>query len=44
AKSLKEAMGDEKFKVFMKNAPMLFNRGASPDGSQPGKGAPRQKQ
>ena len=44
AKSLKEAMGEEKFKVFMKNAPMLFNRGASPDGSQPGKGAPRQKQ
>ena len=44
AKSLKEAMGDEKFKAFMKNAPMLFNRGASPDGSQPGKGAPRQKQ
>ena len=44
AKSLKEAMGDEKFKAFMKNAPMLFNRGASPDGSQPGRGAPRQKQ
>ena len=44
AKSLKEAMGEEKFKAFMKNAPMLFNRGASPDGSQPGKGAPRQKQ
>ena len=44
AKSLKEAMGEEKFKVFMKNAPMLFNRGAGPDGSQPGRGAPRQKQ
>ncbi len=44
AKSLKEAMGDEKFKAFMKNAPMLFNRGAGPDGSQPGRGAPRQKQ
>jgi Spy/CpxP family protein refolding chaperone len=44
AKSLKEAMGEEKFKAFMKNAPMLFNRGAGPDGSQPGKGAPRQKQ
>ena len=44
AKSLKEAMGEEKFKAFMKNAPMLFNRGASPDGSQPGRGAPRQKQ
>ena len=44
AKSLKEAMGEEKFKAFMKNAPMLFNRGAGPDGSQPGRGAPRQKQ
>ena len=43
AKSLKEAMGEEKFKAFMKNAPM-FNRGAGPDGSQPGRGAPRQKQ
>ena len=32
AKSLKEAMGDEKFKAFMKNAPMLFNRGISPQG------------
>ena len=32
AKSLKEAMGDEKFKVFIKNAPMLFNRGISPQG------------
>jgi hypothetical protein len=31
AKSLKEAMGEEKFKVFMKNAPM-FNRGISPQG------------
>lgn len=30
-KSLKEAMGDEKFKAFMKNAPM-FNRGVSPQG------------
>ncbi|MEY4788654.1 MAG: hypothetical protein RLZ61_872, partial [Planctomycetota bacterium] len=38
AKSLKEAMGEEKFKAFMKNAPMLFNRGAGPDGSQPGRG------
>ena len=43
AKSLKESMGEEKFKAFMKNAPM-FNRGAGPDGSQPGRGAPRQKQ
>ena len=32
AKSLKEAMGEEKFKAFMKNAPMLFNRGVSPQG------------
>lgn len=32
AKSLKEAMGDEKFKIFIKNAPMLFNRGISPQG------------
>ena len=32
AKSLKEAMGDEKFKAFMKNAPILFNRGVSPQG------------
>ena len=31
-KSLKEAMGEEKFKAFMKNAPMLFNRGVSPQG------------
>ena len=41
AKSLKEAMGEEKFKAFMKNAPMLFNRGAGPDGAQPGRGAPQ---
>lgn len=41
AKSLKEAMGEEKFKALMKNAPMLFNRGAGPDGSQPGRGAPQ---
>jgi hypothetical protein len=32
AKSLKEAMGEEKFKAFMKNAPMLFNRGVNPQG------------
>ena len=32
AMSLKEAMGEEKFKAFMKNAPMLFNRGVSPQG------------
>jgi hypothetical protein len=31
AMSLKEAMGEEKFKAFMKNAPM-FNRGVSPQG------------
>lgn len=31
AKSLKEAMGEEKFKAFMKNAPM-FNRGVNPQG------------
>jgi Spy/CpxP family protein refolding chaperone len=31
AKSLKEAMGEEKFKAFMKNAPM-FNRGIIPQG------------
>ena len=31
AKSLKEAMGEEKFKTFIKNAPM-FNRGISPQG------------
>ena len=41
ANSLKEAMGEEKFKAFMKNAPMLFNRGAGPNGSQPGRGAPQ---
>ena len=29
--SLKEAMGEEKFKAFMKNAPM-FNRGVNPQG------------
>ena len=39
AKSLKEAMGEEKFKVFMKNAPM-FNRDISPQGRD----ASRQKQ
>ena len=31
AMSLKEAMGEEKFKAFMKNAPML-NRGVNPQG------------
>jgi hypothetical protein len=31
AMSLKEAMGEEKFKAFMKNAPM-FNRGVNPQG------------
>jgi len=31
AKSLKEAMGEEKFQAFMKNAPM-FNRGINPQG------------
>jgi len=31
AKSLKEAMGEEKFKTFIKNAPM-FNRGVNPQG------------
>jgi len=31
AKSLKEAMGEEKFQEFMKNAPM-FNRGLNPQG------------
>ena len=30
-KSLKEAMGEEKFQAFMKNAPM-FNRGINPQG------------
>jgi aspartate/tyrosine/aromatic aminotransferase len=29
--SLKEAMGEEKFQEFMKNAPM-FNRGLNPQG------------
>jgi aspartate/tyrosine/aromatic aminotransferase len=30
-RSLKEAMGEEKFQEFMKNAPM-FNRGLNPQG------------
>ena len=36
-KSLKEVMGDDKFQIFMKNAPM-FNRGSGPES---GRGGPQ---
>lgn len=39
-KKLKESLSEEKFEALMKLAPML-NRGAGPDGSQPGRGGPQ---